>query len=308
MDNLKTVVLEDGSSFIKVVTVDQCFSFPSRVIRKALPSSSLQGFSTVSYEIEEGVNFSVSEMGEDAITTDNRSYQTSLHNRVLIHHGLKLAGITDEAVNIVVTLPVGQFFNADSSLNTKLIEAKIANAKGTIKYLDGTQTVRINECSVLPEAVPGFVYAKEELNLKGNLFLFVDIGGTTTDLVVISKDDQIEKFVSLEIGLLGMLRTFKTLVSELHVMGGITDAIAIDGIMTGIVGTRDVSSIAKSVVDKFQTLVNEKVEQMGELRLYDAVIFSGGGANLLVSEYVDVLKTKEPQFDNARGAMIICGG
>jgi hypothetical protein len=44
------------------------------------------------------------------------------------------------------------------------------------------------------------------------------------------------------------------------------------------------------------------------LRLYDGVIYTGGGANLLNSEYVKVLKTKAPQFDNARGALLILEG
>lgn len=311
---MKKIVIDDGSNYIKIAhkidgeVITELFA--SRVIRKALPSMTFgtgAAYSDASYQVN-GQRYSVAKTAEATIPTDNRQYQISEHNLVLLHHAIKTVGIKDEDVAIAVTLPVGQFFNADGSRNDELINSKIAHVKGTIEHLDGSKTISIKECYVLPEAVPAFVYAKEELNLTGNRYLIVDIGGTTTDLVVINSDNQIEKFESLNIGALKMLSRFTVMVSEKLQLSGLSDEIAIQGVLTGLVVGEDVSDIAKNVLNEFQISVNEAVARMGELRLYDAVIYSGGGANLLNSDYVNVLKTAEPQFDNARGALMIIGG
>ena len=121
-------------------------------------------------------------------------------------------------------------------------------------------------------------------------------------------DNQIEKFESLNIGALKMLSQFNVMVSQKLQLSGLSNEIAIQGVLTGEGVGEDVSDIAKRVLKEFQISVNEAVERIGELRLYDGVIYSGGGANLLNSKYVDVLKTAEPQFDNARGMLTIISG
>lgn len=308
---MRKVVIDDGSNYIKIAYNNEegdavVSSFPSRVIRKALPSTAF-GFSDSSYQIEEQ-RFSVAKTANGTIPTDNRSYQLSTHNRVLLNHALKTVNVNDDDVSIAVTLPVGQFFNPDGSKNDELINNKIANAKGAITHLDGSKSINIKTCYVLPEAVPAFVYAKHELKLTGSRYLVVDIGGTTTDLVVINSENQIEEFESMNIGALKMLSQFSMLASEKLQLSSLSDEIAIQGVLTGSVAGEDVSLIATQVLKTFETSVNECVERMGELRLYDGVIYTGGGANLLNSDYVNVLKTKEPQFDNARGALLILEG
>jgi uncharacterized hydantoinase/oxoprolinase family protein len=263
---MRKIIIDDGSNYIKIAYKNDSgdvavSSFPSRVIRKALPSTAF-GFSDSSYQIEEQ-RFSVAKTANDTIPTDNRAYQLSTHNRVLLNHALKTIGVSNESVSIAVTLPVGQFFNPDGSKNEELINKKIANAKGDIKHLDGSKNVEINTCYVLPEAVPAFVYAKYELELTGSRYLIVDVGGTTTDLVVINSENQIEEFQSLNIGALKMLSQFKTMTSEQLQLSSFSDEIAIQGVLTGLVAGEDVSLIAKKVLKEFETNVNECVERMG---------------------------------------------
>lgn len=308
VENLKKVVIDDGSNFIKFCSKNDnneinTFSLPSRVIRKAMPSANASGFSDASYEID-SERFSVSKTAIGVIPTNNRQYQTSKHNRVLIHHALKQANISGE-IEVITTLPIGQFFNPDGSRNEPLIRQKIDNVKGEIKHLDNTDSVIISSCYVLPEAVPAFIYAKTELELTGERYLLVDIGGTTTDLAVINSDNQIEKFESLNIGALRIITNFANMVCEKLQLSELTDELAIQGLLKKKVAGEDVTDIADKVISEFEVLVNEAAAGMGELRLFDGVIFSGGGANLLKSEYINVLKTKEPQFDNAKGALLI---
>ncbi|GIU42815.1 recombinase [Shewanella sairae] len=307
------LVLDDGSNFIKIAYRNKdnsitTHAFASRVIRKAVPSTTLTGLSAASYEID-GDRYTVSKTAVDTIPTDNRTYQTSFHNRVLIQHGIRYVldqlGTDEEFVNVMVTLPVGQFFNPDGTKNEQLIEKKIQNVKGHVKNLGGNKTVKIESCYVMPEGVPAFTHVKNELRLTGSRYLLADIGGTTTDLVVINDQDQIEQFQSLNLGALKMLSKFSTLVSEKLNLSGLTDELAVNGLLSGMVAGDDVSDIVTMVLKDFQSTVNDEIARLGELRLFDAVIYSGGGANLLSSTYVDVLKSKEPQFDNALGALAI---
>lgn len=307
------LVIDDGSNFVKIAYRNKnseicTHAFASRVIRKAVPSATSTGLSTDSYEVE-GERYTVSKTATDTIPTDNRSYQTSAHNRVLIQHGihyvLNQLDSDEEQVNVMVTLPVGQFFNPDGSKNQQLIAKKIDNVKGAIKNLGGNKTIQIDSCYVMPEGVPAFTHVKDSLKLAGSRYLLADIGGTTTDLVVINDQDQIEQFQSLNLGALKMLSKFSTLVSEKLNLSGLTDDLAINGLLTGVVAGDDVSEITTAVLKDFQSTVNDEIARLGELRLFDGVIYSGGGANLLSSTYVSVLKSKKPQFDNALGALAI---
>lgn len=306
---MKRVVIDDGSSFVKcchlIGEVESLESLPARVIRKALPSMCMRGFSDASYEID-GEKFSYSSTAVETIPTNNQEYQSSLHNRVLVHHALKKAGINGE-VEVVTTLPIGQFFNVDGSKNHSLIQRKIDNIKGDIKHLDGSDSVTISSCYVLPEGVPAFVHAKNELSLSGSRFLMVDIGGTTTDILIINSDNQIENFKSVNLGALKMIKDFSNQVCTTLELSELTDELAVNGLLNGSVVGVDVSDISKSVIRSFEAVVNEAIADFGELRLFDAVIFSGGGANLLNSNYIQAMKTKQPQFDNARGALLLMG-
>ncbi|MFA0156829.1 plasmid segregation protein ParM domain-containing protein [Vibrio sp. 10N.261.46.A3] len=307
---MQKIMIDDGSNYVKL-----CFKsgdvletqiIPSRVIRKALPSMSMAGFSDASYEID-GEKYSFSSTATGVIPTNNQDYQVALHNRVLINHALKKAGVIGD-VEVVTTLPVGQFFNVDGSRNDELIARKISNVKAKVKHLDGSEGVDIKSCYVLPEGVPAFVFAKQELGLTGGRFLMVDIGGTTTDILIINGDDQIENFKSVNVGALKMLSEFSTLVCSKLQLSELTDELTIEGLLSGVVVGVDVSDFAKQVIKSFESMVNESISDFGELKLFDAVIFSGGGANLLNSSYIQALKTKDPQLDNVKGAQILLGG
>ena len=88
-------------------------------------------------------------------------------------------------------------------------------------------------------------------------------------------------------------------------MNEIPEKIALRGLMTGEIAGRDISNHVESVLNRFKSSVMDQVATMGDLHLFDGVIFSGGGANLMNADFIDVLKTSNPQFDNALGALSI---
>ncbi|AUW07445.1 ParM/StbA family protein [Vibrio campbellii] len=303
--------IDDGSSAIKAAFDKgdgvKTHSFESRVIRNALPDNkTVTGFSASSYEIN-GEKYAVVEDSDGIVPTTTVTYQTSEVNRVLVHHMLKQIGMTGK-VSVLVTLPVDQFLNSDGSRNQQLIEAKIANIKGEITYLDGTKPAEIVSVIVVPEGVPAYQYACSELSLGGESnigrYFVIDIGGTTTDILDI-KNGQIVSSGSLPIGALEMIESFKGVIKNRLGFRSVPDSDALEGILTGRTLHNDFSSEAKIEIEKFNKRLSDHVLTDGQYVKYTNVIYSGGGANLVEPEMHNAVKTSNPRFDNALGGLQI---
>lgn len=302
----KLVVIDDGSNYLKVSYIDKdgektLLSFESRVINKAMPSLTGDGYSKNSFQIN-GNKYSVSKSSIDVIPTNNKEYQYSEHNRVLIHHALRQIGITGD-VEVCATLPIGTFFNLDGSENSVAIDAKCNNLIGEIDYLDGNSSINITGCYVLPESIPAFVCAKKELKLSGDRFLVIDVGGTTTDVAIITSDNQIEKSTSFNFGAFKAIKEFTSIVCNKLDLNELSDALALNGFLTGSILGQDVSDDALRIKNDFSKSVEALIKQFAEIKLFDSVIITGGGSHLLSLAYPNVVKTSNPQFDNASGML-----
>lgn len=304
--NSKIIVIDDGSNYLKASFLNNSgelitSSVASRVIRNALPSLDGKNYSANSFKV--GNNFySVSSCATSVIPTNNAGYQFSEHNRVLVHNVLKNVVNASSIIDVVVTLPIGTYFNADGSQNETAINDKVSNVKGSIEYLDNTDSIKIDGCYVLPESIPAFVNVRNEMSLTGNRFLVVDIGGTTTDVAIITSDNQIERSRSFNLGALSQLDKFSLAVCNRCNISEITDALALDGLLSGSMFGVDVSDLASSIKSEFSTLIDESINKISDPRLFDAVILTGGGSSIVTLNYSNAVSSSTPQFDNALGA------
>lgn len=306
--NSNLIVIDDGSNYLKASFLNDSnelitSSVASRVIRNALPSLDGKSYSANSFKV--GNNFySVSTCATSVIPTNNSSYQFSEHNRVLIHNVLKNVVNANNCgtIDVVVTLPIGTYFNVDGSQNELAINDKVNNVKGSIEYLDKTDSIKIDGCYVLPESIPAFVNARNELSLSGDRFLVVDIGGTTTDVAIITSDNQIERSRSFNLGALSQLDKFSLSVCNRCNISEITDALALDGLLTGSLFGVDVSDLASAIKFEFSTLIDEAINKISDPRLFDSVILTGGGSSIVTLNYSNAVSSATPQFDNALGA------
>lgn len=305
----KTIVIDDGSNYIKVSYLNHLdeiitSKFESRVIRKALPSIDGNGYSSSSFKI--GNNYySVASSASQVIPTNNNAYQYSEHNRVLVHHALKsvLGNDVTDPVDVVVTLPIGAYFNLDGSPNEAKIADKVENIKGEIEYLDGTSKIKIDGCYVLPESIPAFVRTKEHLKLKGDRHLIVDVGGTTTDIAVITSDNQIEQSLSLNVGALATLTSLSRQLCNTLNLSELTDSLALSALLTGSVLDTDVSSITTKLIGDFTSKIDEAINSIGEVRIFNNIVLTGGGSSLIKLDYPNIVMSGSPQFDNVLGAL-----
>lgn len=301
------IAIDDGSSYIKTAYQSKhglrtCIT-PSRVIRQAIVTET--GYSDASYEID-GYQYSVVKQAVGTIPTNNREYQTSEANRVLINHAIKIANYSDyfATCDIVLTIPVSQFFNPDGSVNNERIQEKIDNAKGEIKSLDNKKLAEIKKVYVMPEGVPAFNHVKSENKLDDGRYLLVDIGGTTTDLVIIDDNGEIENFLSINIGALAMIQEFKQHCLAKLRLNELSEDLALGGLLSGLVAGQDMGNEARLCVRNFSAKLKDNVGQLGDLQLFDGVICSGGGSTL-TPIHENQIQTKQTQLDNAIGCLEI---
>lgn len=305
------IAIDDGSSFIKTAFSSnnkiETIAFPSRVVNYAISDQTKEsGFSSDSYAID-GQNYAVVKDGAESthvMKTDTVAYQTSVINRVLVHHALRQTGIKGK-VQVLVTLPANQFFKFDRSRNQELIDAKIANIKGDITYLDGTKKIEITDVFVMPEGLPAFQHALTTFNLSSGRYFIVDVGGTTSDLIDV-QDGQIVKSDSLRIGSLEMINNFKSIIRQKINVADVSDSLALKGILEGSCFHQDFKEESAHIIETFRKAVFDKILTDNQHLQFDNVIFSGGGSVLLnVDNIHNSLKTEQPQFDNCLGGLAI---
>jgi len=289
---MKKISIDDGSSYIKICHVDNGGQVLNRISSRVIPRaaiSGVDGFSSSSYEVN-GRKYSVNESASshEVLKTDDSTYQLSDHNLILIHDTLRKEKISGE-IELLVTLPVNQFFNIDGSPNSSRIEEKQKNVMKPITYLNGDELIKISSVSVVPEGLGAFVNIanNEELNDKGN-YLLADIGGTTTDCIIFNNGDII-KYTSLNTG------SFKVLNKLSQILSAKLDgeALPLDFVLDVFNEKKfqgeDLSALINPIVAEFEEDLNAEIRNFAGAALitFNKVIFSGGGANFINCATVD---------------------
>ncbi|GAB7259011.1 plasmid stability protein StbA [Dickeya ananatis] len=175
------IFVDDGSTNIKVQ-----WSEGNDVKRLISPNSFKREWSVAfgadpvfNYALN-NENYSFDPISPDALVTTNVAWQYSDVNVVAVHHALLKTGIAPQEVDIVVTLPLAEFYNRDNQPNLDNIRRKEENLKRPI-ILNGGQTFTIRSVQVMPESIPaGYSIAKDMDELES--LLIVDLGGTTLDI------------------------------------------------------------------------------------------------------------------------------
>ena len=313
------VVVDEGSAQTKITFRDEngqtvTKKIPSRVVSGFGFDSSNNSFTKSSYFAEEnGVKkrYNVSSKAEGTIPTNRKSFQTSALNRCLVHEVLRLNGFAGKDVDVSVTLPVGHFYqkDGDSPINQGLINKKIKNLKGDISSACDAPLANIVSVHVYPEAVPAvFDVSRDEtgkLNegyTDGMRFLCIDIGGTTTDVSLISSAGEVEKFDSFDAGVINIAKKFTRLLanSDMPAFQGIdlplhaAEQALKEKSFAGVDVTSYIEAAYQEFVDK---IINDIEVLIDNLNIIDKVIIVGGGASLIGNAISNMLKEVGQSLD-----------
>lgn len=144
------------------------------------------------------------------VPEDTRSddYGTSALNLCLNHAALNALGLDKQHVALATTLPVAQYMDSDDGINRRLVDAKIENLKKIVTKGRADEPNNIVDyAAVFPEAVCGLIdymcdaagMMREDLDPE-EVRLGIDIGGNTTDLVIVLPGFRIGAKASLHAG------------------------------------------------------------------------------------------------------------
>lgn len=177
-----TVFCDDGSTSIKLAYFDENKNLQTIVKDNGFISGWSNSFTgeAFNYTID-GEKYSYSPYNEDIIKTTNINYQYRPVNALGIQQALQSSGLTPQAIHLIVTLPISEYYTSDNQVNDVNVQRKIDNVKRTLQ-LQGKDVFTYESVKVYPESIPAVApYLTEETVTDRDMTLVVDLGGTTLD-------------------------------------------------------------------------------------------------------------------------------
>ncbi|GAB5415718.1 MAG: hypothetical protein Cons2KO_33210 [Congregibacter sp.] len=258
----------------------------------------------------------------DGESTSFEDYPFSSLNRAIVQHALLGSGLSGASIHAVSGLPVARFYHSDGQRRDELIARKSASLLEPVQPLDGRSPVSIACHDVIPEALAAWYdhvivehegdVRVDDASVKAPLAI-VDIGGRTTDFVVVA-DEKLwhQSSGSMTCGLLDLRIDIAGAICAAYDLDSLSD-IGVDQALTKntvrLFGEdRDVSAL----VIKARQQIVLRIEQEARRRLgrgaeLDRVLFVGGGSVVLAHAirnwFPNQTIAAHPAFANARGML-----
>ncbi|GAB2639717.1 plasmid segregation protein ParM domain-containing protein [Vibrio panuliri] len=304
------VVVDDGSTQAKVVHKHggkwKGCTCITRVVHGALnkgvevhPAAYLVG----------STSYTVHASAANPMPNQSLHYQVSEYNAVAVHNALIEAGLGGVKVDLVVTLPTADFYGANGDV---LVEKKKENLKSKVSNLAGRPTAIISNVSVYPEAVPivaEVIFSPdgeyEEDFEEDSRFLVIDIGGTTTDMAVVTGSLDVENYKSVRHGVLGLMTEAEQNLMRAKGLSTIGDAYMQKAVKQGSDDQDTLDAIEAARVTLLQHIVSNTEQLAPEWRTFDRVIVAGGGSIVLKDKLHDYFGEKFETPSEPVGALAI---
>ncbi|KAA0677645.1 ParM/StbA family protein [Roseomonas genomospecies 6] len=316
-------VVDDGYAQLKALADGRSVVLPTRF--RAGPSGdvAMDGPGADVYEVDGEVFEAAGAVGRSESTdTDNFHYSTL--NLVAVHHALHRLGLAGRTVDLVVGLPVKEFFRGDGSRNEENIARKIANLSKPVEAfcgLDKIEPVTISRVRVVAQAVSTWVdWAYDDAGAlrvaKDTNIGVVDIGGRTTDVTVVLGGRTIDGRASgsVNLGALDMyarierdiVSAYPRLASSMNLAKA--EAAARTGSITAYGKPIDVSEIVAAAKDEIEKRIRRHLEKVLKDRAadLDCILLVGGSVNLfpgLGDLWPNVETLPNAEMSNANGML-----
>ncbi len=324
MSPITYVGIDDGFAEIKACWRDaggtlQKLRFPS-CVGSGAALTSVSGVPSNRAYVTAGRNYTVLPPS-DHIDTRFDAYPTSDVNRVLVHHALRQAGLGGQRVTLCSGLPPGAYFLGPAGINDRLVHAKNDSLKKPVLPLSTDAPATIEKAMVCPEGVAAvFDHAisdegdlVEQISETG--WGVVDIGGRTTDVVVVVWDESVtidhSRTGTKEIGVMRV----RDLILQRWCAENDSTAEDVSGLET-VLETRqlksygrahDVSALVDQAIDEVgEGILNFVQQKMKSAARMDKILFVGGGAEVfrrVLKAYPSAVIPDDPAFANARGML-----
>ena len=315
------VFIDDGSTNIKLQWKE------GKEVRRAISPNSFKREWGVTFGAERvynytlnGEKYSFDPISADALVTTNVAWQYSDVNAVAVHHALLCTGLTPCEVDIVVTLPLTEFYDRDNQPRTDNIRRKQQNLMRPVVLNDG-ETFTIRSVEVMPESIPAGFSVVRDLDELDSL-LIVDLGGTTLDIShVRAKMRGISRiFGDAGLGVSLMTQEVRAAMTVAGTRGSsyLADELIINRNDEGylqrrINDTSRLTVVRDALRESHHRLVGRVIDAVRGFDGYSHVMVIGGGAELIADALrvscgvrdERFFRSDDPQFDLVNGMYAI---
>ena len=319
--SITTVVVDEGSTQVKISWFDQD-GIKSMTLQAMVTGEyvkAMNGKPNASSYTVAGNEYAVNENARKVFDNKGEVYQTSHHNRVLVHEALRQAGFGGQDVDVICTLPIRQYYiGSTNKVDEKRVQKKKDNIMGEISPADPeVKLANIVRCSVSPEAIPAwftillddkFDTIDEKWNMQN--IMIVDIGGTTTDISLIDGEGNSIARDGEEVGVLDLFEELNAIVVKETPVKAI-QRNSLDHVMRDrTYNDTDLSTyIIKASAGIRYKILNKMMVMVPDSESLDAVVFVGGGSAIFGKELSEAygntantyLNTEEADLQVARG-------
>ena len=309
------VFIDDGSTNVKVVWKDG-----DTLKTHISPNSFRLGWSPafsqgpVHNYIIDGEKYTFDTISPETLQTNTAQWQYSPENTLAIHHALLTSGLEPQDVEIVVTLPLAEFYDADGQYRTDNIERKKKSVMRNVQLKNGT-AFTLKKVTVRPESIPAGINISNSLK-EGQAMLIVDLGGTTLDLAIVAAEmasvSSVKGFPTIGVSLVTN-RTIEAVklvdgtdISRLNAERIVMRRGDASYIADHIQDAEKAAEIQALITDAIATLASRVIREVAKLSGYTHILLVGGGAELVADALREHSGFKEERFivpDNAQLAL-----
>jgi len=323
------VGVDDGYAYTKLALADgRLIAIPSwgRIGQAGITWMDAAQQQVFEYDTE-GSRYAVGQIDGESTCYDG--YPISGLHRAIVQHAFQEARLAGHSVHVVSGLPVSSFYFKDGQKREHAISLKRESLKIPVRpvstgglYATQRLPVAVAFHEVIPEALAAWydqviqVRAGEvildALQLEATMAI-VDIGGRTTDYVVVQKQGIVHRSSgSLTKGLLDAQAQVAREIQkrfDLERLGEQTLATAMTSGTIRLHGaTHDVSALVEAAQHELVVQIHaETRRQLGMGAELDTVTFVGGGSAALADRLADWFPQQRiadhPGFANARGML-----
>ncbi|MCV7773323.1 plasmid segregation protein ParM, partial [Escherichia coli] len=235
--------------------------------------------------------------------TNNVEWQYSPLNVLAVHHALLTSGIEPQEVEIVVTLPLAEFYDDDAQYNLDNIERKKASLMRPVTLNKGN-VFTIKKVTVRPESIPAGIGLCDNLN-PAHSVLIVDLGGTTLDVsMVAGQMTAVSRvFGDSNLGVSLVTREVRqalaranTETSNYNVDQLIINRHDEDYLNDNINDPSAVGDVKKAIAASIDRLRTRVLDVIGDFKGYTHVMVIGGGAPLVADAIREQVNIRDDRF------------
>ncbi|MFW2593554.1 plasmid segregation protein ParM domain-containing protein [Klebsiella pneumoniae] len=298
------IFIDDGSTNIKMLWEQDGETFTH-----ISPNSFKRGWSATfgsgkpfNYTVDDE-KYSFDLITPDALPTNNIDWQYSPLNSIAVHHALLTSGLEPQDVEIVVTLPLTEFYDEDAQYRLDNIERK---KKSLLRDV---------------ESIPAGISLCDELKPSHSV-LIIDLGGTTLDISMVAGqmtsvsriygDPKLGVSLVTDAVKLALARA-NTDTSSYNVDQIIINRHDEEYLTDNINDPDAVSEVKKVINNSIERLTTRVLTAIDSFKGYSHAIVIGGGAPLVADAIRErmglredrFVVAEEPQFALVRGLKII---